>query len=125
MTSYRLFLWSRGENRLRERHVVTDAADVGEGLLDTFDRIGRCALIAEERLPAADPIVPEPRPARPGKLARARRHLLAARRLLEDMGETVLAARAAAPLDEIDRRGKARARDAAHERACLLPRLPA
>lgn len=120
MTSYRLFLWSRYENRLRERHVVTDG---GDGLLDTFDQIGRCALIAEERLPAADPIVPEPRAARPGKLARARRHLLAARRLLEDMGETVLAARAAAPVDEIDQRRKAR--DAANQRACLLPRLPA
>ena len=117
MTSYRLFLWSRGENRLRERHVVTDA---GDGLLDTFDRIGRCALIAEERLPAADPILPEPHAAaRPGKLARARRHLLAARRLLEDMGETVLAARAAAPVDEIDRRRESR------DPACLLPRLPA
>ena len=119
MTSYRLFLWSRYENRLRERHVVTDASDDGDGLLDTFDHIGRCALIAEERLPAIDPIVPEPRAVRPGKLVRARRHLLAARRLLEDMGETVLAARAAAPLDEIDRRRTAR------DPACLLPRLPA
>lgn len=120
MTSYRLFLWSRGENRLRERHVVVDVGDDGNGLLDTFDRIGRCALIAEDRLPAADPILPEPAaPVRLGKLARARRHLLVARRLLEDMGETVLAARAAAPLAEIDRRRKA------HDRACLLPRLPA
>jgi len=118
MTSYRLFLWSRGENRLRERAVLTDAAPDGDGLLDTFDRIGRCALIAEDQLPSADPILPETgRRARPSKLVRARRHLLVARRLLEDMGEHILAARASAPLDELEKR-KATG-------ACVLPRLPA
>ncbi|SNS08193.1 hypothetical protein SAMN06295912_101223 [Sphingomonas laterariae] len=40
MASYRLFLWSRDENRLEERMVATDTA----GLLDTFDRIGRSAV---------------------------------------------------------------------------------
>lgn len=109
MASYRLFLWSRGENRLQEHKVATETGASGVGLLETLDQIGRhamlndggispflvpCDLIAE---PAATP--------RPAKLVRARRHLSAARQLLEDVGEHMLAERTAGPLAELNRRG--------------------
>lgn len=110
MASYRLFLWSRGENRLQEHQVATDAGAGSMGLLETLSAIGRHAIRNDDdeigRYLAscdmmAEPIVPR----RPAKLVRARRHLSAARQLLEDVGEHRLAARTAVPLAELSRRG--------------------
>ncbi|PTD19318.1 hypothetical protein [Sphingomonas fennica] len=117
MTSYRLFLWSREENRLQQKHIATAGAD-GAGLLEAFDHIGRSMLGGMRR--EGDPSTCPPRPS---KIARARRHLIAARRLLEDMGEHMLAQRTAAPIAELERRDGDG--DGSPLTACLLPRLPA
>ncbi|ARS26342.1 hypothetical protein [Sphingomonas sp. KC8] len=109
MASYRLFLWSRGENRLQEHQVATDTGAGSIGLLETLNEIGRHAMRDDDdeigRYLASCAIVAEPvAPRRPAKLVRARRHLSAARQLLEDVGEHMLAARTAVPLAELNRR---------------------
>ncbi|WP_380876787.1 hypothetical protein ACFB49_10130 [Sphingomonas sp. DBB INV C78] len=117
MASYRLFLWSRTENRLRESDLAAEPGADGAELLEAFDHVGRCALHASgSELPELDnlPVL--------SKTARARQHLRAARRLLEDLGEYVLAARTAVPLAELNRRGSD---DGDRDQPRLLPHLPA
>ena len=118
MASYRLFLWSRTENRLRERDLVAEPGTDGAELLEAFDHVGRCAIRASgTELPVSDELLTL------GKTARARQHLRAARKLLEDLGEYVLAARTAVPLAELNRRDDDG--DADRDRPYQLPHLQA
>lgn len=121
MASYRLFLWSRGENRLQEHEVATDTGASGVGLLETLDQIGRHAMLNDGGI---SPFLTLAEPTAPAKLVRASRHLRAARQLLEDVGEHMLAARTAVPLAELNRRDDD-APESPSAGTCHLPHLPA